>query len=587
MEENVAWQALKRHHRQIDTMSLRDLFLQDPLRFERFSLSFGELLLDFSKNRVTTETLKRLMDLACASGIAPSRAALFSGESVNWTEGRPVLHTALRNRGQTAVFVEGRDVMPLIRAEWEKMRLFSERFRAQSVLGQTGKPLRVLVNIGIGGSHLGPEMIVQALLPYGEGGPEVRFIANLDGSDFCAGVKDLDPEETLFVVSSKTFTTRETLLNAHSARQWLRESGVPESDLGRHFVAITAVPELALQFGVDAEQIFSLWSWVGGRYSWCSAIGLCIAARFGFDVFMQLLDGAHAMDRHFFEAPLAQNMPVLMAMLGIWNIHFLGAETHAIIPYDHLLRRFPAFLQQCDMESNGKRVNKNGQVFSYSTGPILWGEPGSNCQHSFFQLLHQGTHLVPIDFIASSNSQNPMGAHHTELIANCFAQSEALMWGNTPQEVYADLQASGLSEEAINQLLPHRVFPGNQPSNTLLLRRLTPFNLGMLIALYEMKIYVQGIVWGINSFDQWGVELGKTLAEQIRQEAQGLLVGDAMDLSRYTVSTQGLLHRFVKDQEGIVPESERNETKVFCSGRRPHHPHPSFLVHNANLPLKE
>ncbi|MBF0402021.1 MAG: glucose-6-phosphate isomerase [Magnetococcales bacterium] len=547
--EEEAIQALKKHYEQIRDIPLRDLFDQDPNRFSRFSLSFQDLLLDYSKNRLTETTLPLLCALARAVGLEPARDALFAGEKCNWTENRPVLHPALRNRSHTPVWVDGRDVMPEIRAELEKMRVFSEQFRSKNLLGSGGKPLNVLVNIGIGGSHLGPEMILQALQPYGESGPEVRFMGNMDGASFHNTVYDLDPAQTLFVISSKTFTTRETLVNAHTARAWLRQSGMSEEGINRHFVMVTACPEKAKAFGATPEQIFNIWEWVGGRYSWCSAIGLSTAVRVGFDHFVQLLEGAHAMDRHFCTAPLEKNMPVILALLGVWNSHFLGAETQAILPYDHSLRRFPAFLQQCDMESNGKRVDRQGRIVTYPTGPILWGEAGSNAQHSFFQLLHQGTHRVPVDFIGCSQSHYPIGEQHLELMANFFAQSEALMRGRTPTEVAADLQASGLPPEAIQQLLPHRVFPGNQPSNTLLLRALTPFNLGMLIALYEMKIYAQGVLWGINSFDQWGVELGKTVAQQILEESRRLLAGEPADLSHHDASTQGLLRHFLAAQQ--------------------------------------
>ena len=549
MEKSAAWQALKRHYEQVRGTSLRVLFAQDPDRFDHFSLVHGELLLDYSKNRITMATLDLLLDLARSSGIEEARKALFSGENVNWTENRPALHTALRNRSNTPVLLDGRDIMPDINAEWQRVRLFSERFRAQALVGPKGRALRTLVNIGIGGSYLGPEMILQALQPYAGDGPEVRFISNIDSSNFQEGVCGLRAEETLFVISSKTLSTRETLLNAQSARQWLQQGGIAESDLSDHFAAVTANAEGAKKFGVDPERIFSLWPWVGGRYSWCSSLGLSVAVRIGFEPFTQLLDGAHAMDQHFHRAPLKKNMPVILALLGIWNSHFLGAETQAILPYDHTLRRFPAFLQQCDMESNGKRVNRDGDPVAYKTGPILWGEPGSNSQHSFFQLLHQGTHLIPVDFIGFSNAHNPVGEHHLELMANFFAQSEALMLGRTLDEARGDLQSSGLSSEEIALLLPHCVFPGNQPSNTLLFHKLTPFNLGMLIALYEMKIFVQGILWRINSFDQWGVELGKTLAERILKASHLLIAGKEVDLSTHDTSTQKLLRRFLLSRE--------------------------------------
>ncbi|MBF0161771.1 MAG: glucose-6-phosphate isomerase [Magnetococcales bacterium] len=543
-------QALQEQYQRIRHLPLRDLFDQDPHRFTRFSLSCHELLLDFSKNRLTPEIWTLLLDLARTAGLEQAREALFAGEPCNWTENRPVLHPALRNPGQQPIRVHGRDIMPEIHGERERMRLFSQQFREGALLGARGEPLRALVHIGIGGSHLGPEMICQALQPYGESGPEVRFLANMDGASFYDTLRDLDPAQTLFLIASKTFSTRETLVNAQSARQWLQNSGMTPEESNRHFVMATASPEKARAFGAQPEQIFALWEWVGGRYSWCSAVGLSIAVRVGFDLFAQLLAGAHAMDQHFCHAPLEKNMPVILALLGFWNGRFLGAETQAILPYDHTLRRFPAFLQQCDMESNGKRIDRTGQIVDHPTGPILWGEAGSNAQHSFFQLLHQGTHTVPIDFIGCSVSHYPLGEHHLELMANFFAQSEALMRGRTAAEARVELQASGLSAAEIERLLPHRVFPGNQPSNTLLLRQLTPFNLGMLIALYEMKIFVQGFLWGINSFDQWGVELGKTVARQILAESRRMLAGEPVDLSRHDVSTQGLLRHFIAGQRG-------------------------------------
>ncbi|MEO5362550.1 MAG: glucose-6-phosphate isomerase [Magnetococcus sp. DMHC-8] len=549
MEERCI-QALRAHYQHIRDVSLRELFARDPDRFARFSLSCQDLLLDYSKNRVTVDTLTLLLDWARAAGLEQARDGLFAGERCNWTENRAALHTALRNGSDTPVRVDGRDVMPAIRAELARMRLFAEQFRAQALPGGGGGPLRVLVNIGIGGSHLGPEMITQALQPYGESGPEVRFLGNIDGADFHETVRDLDPAQTLFVIASKTFVTRETLVNAQTACRWLRQGGLDEGALRRHLVAVTACPERAHAFGVDPERVFAIWDWVGGRYSWCSAIGLSIAVRVGFDRFEQLLAGAHAMDRHFCTAPLAQNLPVVLAVLGIWNRWLLGADTLAVLPYDHSLRRFPAFLQQCDMESNGKRIDQDGRVVTYPTGPIVWGEPGSHAQHTFFQLLHQGTHGVPVDFIGCSNTHHPLGEHHLELMANFFAQSESLMIGRTAEEVEADLRAGGLSPEEIRCLLPHRVFPGNQPSNTILLHRLTPYNLGMLIAMYEMKVFVQGILWRINSFDQWGVELGKTAASQILAETRRLLAGEPVDLTHHDASTRGLLRHFVAAQEG-------------------------------------
>ncbi|MBF0460665.1 MAG: glucose-6-phosphate isomerase [Magnetococcales bacterium] len=552
VEESIL-QALATHYQQMRDVPLRALFDRDPGRFARFSLSCPDLLLDYSKNRLTTETLTLLFALARAAGLEQARDGLFAGEICNWTENRPVLHPALRRHSTQPVWVNGRNIMPDIQAERERMRIFSAQFRARALLGSGGKPLTTLVNIGIGGSHLGPEMITQALQPYGASGPEVRFVGNIDGADFQEAVRDLDPAQTLFVIASKTFTTRETLVNAQTARRWLQQGGVAESDLSPHLVAVTAYPERAQTFGVDPERIFAIWEWVGGRYSWCSAIGLSVAVRVGFDHFEQLLAGAQAMDHHFCTAPLEHNMPVILALIGFWNSRFGGAETLAILPYDHSLRRLPAFLQQCDMESNGKRVDRDGQVVTGSTGPIVWGEVGSNAQHSFFQLLHQGTHRVPVDFIGCCRSPYPLEEHHLELMANFFAQSEALMRGRTAAEVEADLRASGLADEEVQRILPHRLFPGNQPSNTLLLSALTPFNLGMLIALYEMKIYVQGVLWRINSFDQWGVELGKSMARQILVESRRLLAGEAVDLSRHDGSTAGLLRCFVAGQVAPPP----------------------------------
>ena len=548
MEQASAWQRLQQHYKEVENLSLRTLFGQDEQRFERFSLSCQDLFLDYSKNRINAETVERLCAVAQSANLEAARADLFSGEKINWTENRAVLHTALRNRSGTPVLIDGHNIMENIAATLQQMAQFSTKFRNQELSCEPGKTLRNLVNIGIGGSHLGPEMMIQALHPYSEGGPEVRCIANIDASSFQEGVQGLDPHETLFVLASKTFTTRETLVNGHSAKRWLQQGGVAATAMDQHFAAITASPEKAQDFGVVSEQIFPLWDWVGGRYSWCSAIGLSVAVAIGFERFIQLLDGAHVMDNHFMQAPLAQNMPVLMAMIGIWNSHFLGAKTQAIIPYDHTLRRFPAFLQQCDMESSGKRVNRYGHTVTYPTGPILWGEQGSNSQHSFFQLLHQGTHLVPVDFIGFAQSHQPMQEHHLELMANFFAQSEALMWGRTEAEARLALEAEGVSAEEMQQRLPHCVFPGNQPSNMLLGSKLTPFNLGMLIALYEMKIFVQGVVWQINSFDQWGVELGKTLAERVLTESHAYLAGEEVDLSHHDGSTQGLLRRFLTMQ---------------------------------------
>ncbi|MBF0095706.1 MAG: glucose-6-phosphate isomerase [Magnetococcales bacterium] len=543
--------ALQAHARRMAACALPALFAAEPNRFARFSVSCHDLLLDYSKNRLTEETLALLIDWAHAAGLEQARADLFSGVRCNWTEQRAVLHPALRHLGGQAVYLDGVDVMPGVRQQLARVEQFATQFRAGEIRAADGRPLRHLVNIGIGGSHLGPEMISQALQPYGQDGPEVRFVSNMDGADFLGAVQGLQAAETLFVLASKTFSTRETLLNTEAALRWLREGGVGVSALPHHLVAVTAAPQRAQAYGITPDRIFTIWDWVGGRYSWCSAIGLSIAVRIGYGHFAQMLAGAHAMDCHFQSAPLPVNMPVVLALLGLWSRLLEGADTLAILPYDHALRRFPAYLQQCDMESNGKRIDRDGQVVGYGTGPVLWGEVGSNAQHSFFQLLHQGTHAVAIDFIACANGHTSLHDHHQELLANFLAQSEVLMRGRSPAEVEADLRADGLSAEEILRLLPHRVFPGNRPSNTVLMPCLTPFNLGMLIALYEMKIFVQGVMWRVNSFDQWGVELGKKAAQRLLQESRRLLAGEVVDLGHHDSSTQGLLRQVIawqKDQ---------------------------------------
>jgi glucose-6-phosphate isomerase len=469
---------------------------------------------------------------------------MFSGEKINWTEGRAVLHVALRNRANTAILVDGEDVMPRVSAVLEKMCNFTELVRFGGWLGFTGRPITSVVNIGIGGSDLGPAMICEALTPYCDG-PQVRFISNVDATDFVEKTRDLDPAETLFVVASKTFTTSETMTNAHTARRWLVDGLGDEAAVARHFVALSTNREAVEAFGIAPESIFEFWDWVGGRYSSWSAIGLTVALAVGFTRFEELLEGAHAVDRHFIEAPLEENIPVLMAMLGIWYRNFFGASTRAVLPYDQYLRRFPAYLQQADMESNGKSIDRDGCRVGYATGPVIWGEAGTNGQHAFYQLIHQGTELVPCDFIGVINSHNPIGDHQQKLVANCFAQTEALMQGRTADEVEADLRIQGLDDEEIQELLPHKVFAGNRPTNTILIDRVTPRSLGMLIALYEHEIFVQGVVWRVNSFDQWGVELGKVLAGNILGEEKELLAGREVDLGHHDSSTRALIERFV------------------------------------------
>ncbi len=536
------WRALTRHFEAICDLEMRDLFAADPGRFERFSTELGPFFLDYSKHRITNETIGLLADLARAAGVRDAAVAMFSGDKINWTEGRAVLHVALRNRSNAPIVVDGVDVMPAVNRVLEQMREFCEAVRSGRWTGATGRPVRTVVNIGIGGSDLGPAMITEALGAFHDG-PDVRFVSNVDATDFVETVRGLDPAETLFVIASKTFTTQETMTNAHTARRWLVQT-LGEAAVARHVVALSTNLEAVEAFGIDPANAFEFWSWVGGRYSSWSAIGLPIALAIGFDRFCELLDGAHDMDRHFIEAPVEQNIPVIMALLGIWYANFFGAPTHAILPYDRYLRRFPAHLQQLDMESNGKAVDRDGLRVPYTTGPVIWGEPGTNGQHAFFQLIHQGTQLIPCDFIAAINPAHPVGDHHAKLMANVFAQTDALMRGRTEAEVRAELESRPLDVDSIDTLAPHRVFPGNRPSSTILLDRLTPQTMGMLLAAYEHKVFVQGVIWRINSFDQWGVELGKVLATTILPEEQALLAGEDVDLSDHDSSTAGLLRRF-------------------------------------------
>ena len=550
LTETAPWKALEAHHREIRDVHMRELFAADPDRFSHFSLEIEDLLFDYSKNRIDQTTVQLLCEVARASGVGEAVHAMYSGEKINWTEDRAVLHVALRNRANTPILVGGEDVMPRVSAVLEKMRNFTEAVRFGGWLGFTGRPITAVVNIGIGGSDLGPAMICEALTPYCDG-PRVRFISNVDATDFVEKTRDLDPAETLFVVASKTFTTQETMTNAHTARRWLVDALGDEAAVARHFAALSTNREAVEAFGISPESIFEFWDWVGGRYSSWSAIGLTVALAVGFDRFVELLDGAHTVDRHFIEVPLEENIPVLMAMLGIWYRNFFGASTKAVLPYDQYLRRFPAYLQQADMESNGKSIDRDGCRVGYATGPVIWGEPGTNGQHAFYQLIHQGTELVPCDFIGVINSHNPIGDHQQKLVANCFAQTEALMQGRTADEVEAELRLRGLDEEEIQALLAHKVFDGNRPTNTIVLDRVTPRSLGMLIALYEHQIFVQGVVWRVNSFDQWGVELGKVLAGNILGEEKKLLTGEEVDLEHHDSSTKALIKRFIARQEPL------------------------------------
>ncbi|HMO51718.1 MAG TPA: glucose-6-phosphate isomerase [Kiritimatiellia bacterium] len=502
-----AWKALEHHRKQLLSFHLREAFQDDPGRAQRFSLEVDGLLLDFSKNLITDETLRLLLDLVAQAPVATRRAAMFSGEKINFTEQRAVLHVALRNRSNRPILVDGNDVMPEVNAVLEKMRVFSRSIRSGAWKGFTGKSIRNVVNLGIGGSDLGPVMAYEALKPYTDRSLTVRFVSNVDGTHIAETLRDLDPEETLFIVASKTFTTQETMTNAESAKRWLLESLKDPSAVARHFVALSTNAAKVSAFGIDTANMFEFWDWVGGRYSLCSAIGLPVMIAIGPEHFDGLLDGAHAMDRHFVEAPLERNLPVLLALLGVWYNNFMGAESQAILPYDQYLHRFAAYFQQGDMESNGKSVDNQGEPISYQTGPILWGEPGTNGQHSFYQLIHQGTKLIPCDFIGFAKSHNPISDHHPKLMANFFAQTAALAFGKTSEEV----RAEGVSDD----LVPFKVFAGNHPTNTIMAKQLTPYVLGQLIAMYEHKIFTQGVIWNINPYDQWGVELGKVLAQRI------------------------------------------------------------------------
>ncbi len=541
------WKALAVHAADMGRRHMRDLFAADPERFRSFSLVVEEILVDYSKNIITRETMDLLLDLARAFEVEAWRDKMFSGEKINFTENRAVLHVALRNRSERPIVVDGRDVMPYVRRVLEQMRVFSQAVREGTWRGHTGRRVRDVVNIGIGGSDLGPLMVTEALKPYGRPDLRMHFVSNVDGTHITETLRRCDPETTLFLVASKTFTTQETLANAQSAKSWLLKALGDPAAVAKHFAALSTNTEKVSAFGIDPQNMFEFWDWVGGRYSLWSAIGLSIAISIGMDRFEELLDGAFAMDEHFRTSPLENNAPVILAMLGIWYNNFLGAQSHAILPYDQYLHRFPAYFQQGDMESNGKRVDRDGQTVDYSTGPVLWGEPGTNGQHAFYQLIHQGTKLIPADFLAPAISHNPLGEHHAVLLSNFFAQTEALMRGKTEDEARQELEAAGVSPERIAQILPHKVFPGNRPTNSLLFPQLTPRVLGSLIALYEHKIFVQGIVWRINSFDQWGVELGKQLASTILPELSA-----EKAVSGHDSSTNGLINHFKKLRGGNV-----------------------------------
>jgi glucose-6-phosphate isomerase len=537
LTHSPAWLALKTHHSVMTTRHLRQLFYDDPSRFDKFSLCFKDILMDFSKQPVTAETVDLLLALAQQQQLQSWITRMFSGDKINATEQRAALHIALRS--DQPVYAEGVNVLPDVKRVLKQIERFSIAIQSGARRGYSGKIFTDVVNIGIGGSDLGPVMVTEALKPYWVNGIKPHFISNIDGAQLTDTLRHLNPETTLIIIASKTFTTQETLTNAHSARQWFLANGGSEAAIAQHFVAVSTNRAAVMQFGIDPDNMFEFWDWVGGRYSLWSAIGLPIALTTGMDHFYALLAGARGMDRHFATAPLRQNLPVMLGLLGIWQINFYGTASHAVLPYDQSLHRFPAYLQQLEMESNGKRITRDGETADYATGAVVWGEPGTNGQHAFYQLLHQGTQTVSADFLAPCQSQYPVGDHHRMLLANFFAQTEALMTGKTGEEVRAELQKQGLSGPALEQLLPHKIFPGNRPTTSILFKKLDPETLGALIALYEHKVFVQSVIWNINPFDQWGVELGKQLAGKILSE-----LDQTETITSHDASTNGLIQYF-------------------------------------------
>lgn len=533
-----AYKYLADHFIDISEKKLKDLFHSDDQRFTKFSLTFNDILFDYSKNRIDDETVALLIQLARECRVKEAAKAMFSGERINVTENRPVLHIALRNRSNKPIYVDGKDVMEDVNRVLQQMKTFSEAIISGDWKGFTGKPITDVVNIGIGGSDLGPVMVTEALRPY-KNHLGMHFVSNVDGTHIAETLKTLSPETTLFLIASKTFTTQETMANAHSARDWFLQAGGKESDVAKHFAALSTNTQGVEKFGIDTKNMFEFWDWVGGRYSLWSAIGLSIMLSIGYDNFIELLTGAHQLDQHFLNTEFEQNIPVIMALVGVWYNNFFGAETNAILPYDQYMHRFAAYFQQGDMESNGKHVDRNGNTVDHSTGPIIWGEPGTNGQHAFYQLIHQGTKLIPCDFIAPAQTHNPLGEHHQMLLSNFFAQTEALMNGKTREEVIAELKNSGKTDEEIEKLAPFKEFDGNRPTNSFLAKKITPRTLGSLIAMYEHKIFVQGIIWNIYSFDQWGVELGKQLAGKILPELR-----NNDEVTSHDSSTNGLINQY-------------------------------------------
>lgn len=537
--QTAAWQALQKHFDEMKDVTIADLFAKDGDRFSKFSATFDDqMLVDYSKNRITEETLAKLQDLAKECDLAGAIKSMFSGEKINRTENRAVLHVALRNRSNTPILVDGKDVMPEVNAVLEKMKTFSEAIISGEWKGYTGKAITDVVNIGIGGSDLGPYMVTEALRPY-KNHLNMHFVSNVDGTHIAEVLKKVNPETTLFLVASKTFTTQETMTNAHSARDWFLKAAGDEKHVAKHFAALSTNAKAVGEFGIDTANMFEFWDWVGGRYSLWSAIGLSIVLSIGFDNFVELLSGAHAMDKHFSTTPAEKNLPVLLALIGIWYNNFFGAETEAILPYDQYMHRFAAYFQQGNMESNGKYVDRNGNVVDYQTGPIIWGEPGTNGQHAFYQLIHQGTKMVPCDFIAPAITHNPLSDHHQKLLSNFFAQTEALAFGKSREVVEQEYRDQGKDPATLDYVVPFKVFEGNRPTNSILLREITPFSLGALIAPYEHKIFTQGVILNIFTFDQWGVELGKQLANRILPELK-----DDKEISSHDSSTNGLINRY-------------------------------------------
>ncbi len=534
-----AWKKLSAHFNDIQSIHIKSLFENDSNRFNEFSLKQKDIFLDYSKNRITAESIALLVELADELNLKDGIQKMFDGEVINETENRAVLHTALRQQSDKKILVENEDIIPQIRYVQNKMKSFINRFHNGDVLGYSGKALKTIVNIGIGGSDLGPVMVTEALKPYWKKDLKAHFVSNVDASHIAEVLKRVDPETTLFIIASKTFTTQETMTNAHTARNWFLENGGTSDRIKNHFIALSTNEEAVRAFGISSENVFGFWNWVGGRFSLTSAIGMSIGLCVGYENFDLLLQGFADMDTHFQEAELSENMPVILALIGIWYNNFFGASSEAILPYDQYMHRFAAYFQQANMESNGKSIDRSGNTISYQTGPIIWGEAGTNGQHAFYQLIHQGTKMIPCDFIACAQSHNPIGDHHEKLLSNFFAQTEALMNGKSELEVIGDFKNNGISEKDYLAVVPYKVFKGNNPSNSILIKKLTPFTLGQLIALYEHKIFVQGYIWNVFSFDQWGVELGKQLAKTILPELQ-----TSEDITKHDSSTNGLINLY-------------------------------------------